>query len=385
MSLTPRSSRGSKYDGQAAESQRRRQLAAHLPLGVGRRTLSAYPHRVEFARFGTTTWLDPIEVSHDLADLESGGWAVVLDFEGALTAVRFARRVEGGSPPGDHTRWPAVTGWSSSLGRSTYVAGVQEIRSRIAAGSVYQVNLTTMLQAPLPEDASLPDLAAVLARGNPAPFAGVVHVPSAGLDVVTASPERYLTRAGDLLCSSPIKGTAPTIGQMLAKDVAENVMIVDLVRNDLQQVCEPGSVVVQRLCAPEEHPGLVHLVSDVAGTLRAGTTWSDVLAASFPPGSVSGAPKSSALTTISALEPVPRGPYCGAVGWVDAEHPDGPSGELAVGIRTFYATVDPDGVRRLRFGTGAGITWASDPEGEWAECELKAQTLIGLASGRVGT
>ncbi|KRE36919.1 chloride transporter [Janibacter sp. Soil728] len=340
---------------------------------------------MEFARFGTTTWCDPVEVSHDPADLESGCWAVVLDFEGALTAIRFARRDEGGDPPGDHTRWPAVTGWSSSLGRSAYVAGVQEIRSRIASGSVYQVNLTTMLQAPLPEDARLPDLAAVLARGNPAPFAGVVHVPSAGVDLVTASPERYLTRVGDRLQSSPIKGTAPTAEQMLAKDFAENVMIVDLVRNDLQHVCEPGSVVVQRLCAPEEHPGLVHLVSDVAGNLRAGTTWSDVLAASFPPGSVSGAPKSSALTTIADLEPVPRGPYCGAVGWIDAEHPAGPRGELAVGIRTFYATVDPDGVRRLRFGTGAGITWASDPEGEWAECELKAQTLIGLASGRVGT
>lgn len=208
--------------------------------------------------------------------------------------------------------------------------------------------------------------------------------------VVSFSPETFLHRRGSVVTSSPIKGTLPIDldPQLLldsAKDVAENIMIVDLVRNDLQQVCEPGSVVVQRLCAPEEHPGLVHLVSDVAGTLRVGTTWSDVLAASFPPGSVSGAPKSSALSTISALEPVPRGPYCGAVGWVDAEHPDGPSGELAVGIRTFYATVDPDGVRRLRFGTGAGITWASDPEGEWAECELKAQTLIGLASGRVGT
>ncbi|WP_068266620.1 chorismate-binding protein [Janibacter limosus] len=340
---------------------------------------------MEFAHFGSTTWSDPVEVSHDPADLESGCWAVVLDFEGALTAVRFARRTEGGAAPGDPSRWQPVTDWTSSLDRAAYVAGVEEVRARIAAGTVYQVNLTTMLQAPLPEHARLPDLAAVLAQGNPAPFAGVVHVPSAGVDVVTASPERYLTRTGDRLLSSPIKGTAPTISQMLAKDVAENVMIVDLVRNDLQRVCEPGSVVVERLCGPEEHPGLVHLVSDVAGTLRRGTTWADVLSACHPPGSVSGAPKSSALTVIADLEPVPRGPYCGAVGWIDADHPQGPRGELAVGIRTFYATVDPDGVRRLRFGTGAGITWASDPEGEWAECELKARTLVGLASGRVGT
>ncbi|MGO4245099.1 chorismate-binding protein, partial [Janibacter sp. RAF20_2_2] len=195
----------------------------------------------------------------------------------------------------------------------------------------------------------------------------------------------YLTREGPRLVSSPIKGTAPTIEAMLTKDVAENVMIVDLVRNDLQHVCEPGTVAVERLCAPESHPGLVHLVSDVVGTLRSGMTWADVLSATFPPGSVSGAPKSSALTAIADLETTPRGPYCGAIGWVDADHPAGPRGELAVGIRSFFATVDPDGVRRLRFGTGAGITWASDPAGEWAECELKADVLVGLASGRVVT
>lgn len=340
---------------------------------------------MEFARFGSTTWSDPVQVSHDPADLESGCWAVVLTFEGELTAVRFARKDEGGGPPGVAARWPAVTGWTSSLDRDGYVAGVEEVRAHIAAGTVYQVNLTTVLEAVLPDEAHLPDLAAVLGRGNPAPFAGVVHVPSAGVDVVTASPERYLTRTGDRLLSTPIKGTAPTLGQMLPKDVAENVMIVDLVRNDLQHVCAPGSVVVERMCAPEEHPGLVHLVSDVAGTLRPGTTWAEVLRASFPPGSVSGAPKSSALTTIRDLEPVPRGPYCGAIGWVDADHPDGPRGELAVGIRTFSAVVDPDGVRRLRFGTGAGITWSSSPQGEWSECELKARNLVGLASGRVGT
>lgn len=340
---------------------------------------------MEFARFGSTTWWDPVEVSHDPADLERGRWAVVVTFEGELTAVRFARRDEGGSAPGDEARWPAVTDWSPSLDRAAYVAGVEEVRRRIAAGTVYQVNLTTVLAAPLPDDARLPDLAARLAAGNPAPFAGVVHVPSAGVDVVTASPERYLTRTGDRLVSSPIKGTAPTVEQMLTKDVAENVMIVDLVRNDLQHVCAPGSVVVERLCGPEAHPGLVHLVSDVAGTLRPGTTWAEVLDASFPPGSVSGAPKSSALTAIADLEPVPRGPYCGALGWVDADHPDGPRGELAVAIRTFWTATDPDGVRRLRFGTGAGITWASDPEGEWRECELKARVLVGLASGRVVT
>lgn len=338
---------------------------------------------MEFARFGSTTWSDPIEVSHDAADLEHGAWAVVLTFEGELTAIRFRRRDEGGDPPGDPGAWPGVTGWRASLDEAAYIAGVTEIQRRIAAGTVYQVNLTTMLEASLPQRAHLPDLAARLTRGNPAPFAGIVHVPSADIDLVTASPERYLTRSGDRLLSSPIKGTAPTAEQMLPKDVAENVMIVDLVRNDAQRVCRPGSVAVERLCAPEKHPGLVHLVSDVAGHLRQGSGWGEVLGATFPPGSVSGAPKSSALDAIRDLEPGPRGPYCGAIGWIDADHPDGPRGELAVGIRTFFATTDPAGGRLLRFGTGAGITWSSDPKGEWAECELKTHVLMGLASGRV--
>ena len=338
---------------------------------------------MEFAQFGPRTWSDPVEVSHDPAVLEDGSWVVVLTFEGELTAIRFARRDEGGTPPGRAERWPGVAGWESSLDRDAYIAGVEEIRRRIADGTVYQANLTTVLGAALPDEAHLPDLAARLARGNPAPFAGVVHVPSAGVDLVTASPERYLTREGDRLLSSPIKGTAPTAEQMLTKDVAENVMIVDLVRHDLQQVCEPGSVVVERLCAPEAHPGLVHLVSDVAGRLRAGTRWHDVFDATFPPGSVTGAPKSSALQAIADLEASPRGPYCGAIGWVDTDENGVMTGELAVGIRTFFATTDPTGGRRLCFGTGAGITWSSDPEGEWDECELKTKVLMGLASGRV--
>src|SRR5690606_7987738 len=131
----------------------------------------------------------------------------------------------------------------------------------------------------------------------------------------TASPELFLARDGQHVRSMPIKGTARTAAGLTAKDTAENVMIVDLVRNDLGRVCEPGSVEVPALCRVEEHPGLVHLVSTVCGTLRPGTSWAGLLAAASPPGSVSGAPKSTALAAIGALEPVPRGPYCGAVGW----------------------------------------------------------------------
>jgi para-aminobenzoate synthetase component 1 len=174
------------------------------------------------------------------------------------------------------------------------------------------------------------------------------------------------------VASSPIKGTAPDDTGLLPKDEAENVMIVDLVRNDLQRVSRPGTIAVPSLLRVERHPGLVHLVSTVEGRLAPGRGWPDLLAATMPPGSVSGAPKSSALRAIRDLEPVPRGPYCGAVGYVDA---DRGTARLAVGIRTFWLD---GGI--LRFGTGAGITWGSDPAREWDETELKAARLVGLAS-----
>jgi para-aminobenzoate synthetase component 1 len=136
-------------------------------------------------------------------------------------------------------------------------------------------------------------------------------------------------------------------------------------------VARPGTVTVPDLCAVEKHPGLVHLVSTVRARLLPGVTWPDLLEATFPPGSVSGAPKLSALDIIGALEPAPRGPYCGAVGWVDARRG---TAELAVGIRTFWIEHEV-----VKFGTGAGITWGSDPGGEWRETELKAARLVALA------
>jgi para-aminobenzoate synthetase component 1 len=319
------------------------------------------------------------EVTDDPEALDQKGfWAVVATFEGGFTFARFddVRPAPLPDPDGD---WPRLTGaWRTTMDRAAYVAACREVRERIARGTVYQVNVCRVLEHDLAPAADTVALAQVLAVGNPAPYSGVVRIPTRDLDVVTASPELFLRRRGDVVESSPIKGTAPTADQLLAKDTDENVMIVDLVRNDLSRVARPGTVEVPSLLAVEEHPGLVHLVSTVRARLEPGTGWADLFVAAFPPGSVSGAPKSTALQAIRDLEPGVRGPYCGAVGWVDA---DRRQAELAVGIRTFWAA---DGHPRvLRFGTGAGITWGSDPELEWEETELKAARLIALASGKV--
>jgi para-aminobenzoate synthetase component 1 len=317
-----------------------------------------------------------VEVTHDPAALDGGGrWAVVLDFEGRLTAARFADWTPWFPAFDDERPWTPipVDTWSSSLGESAFRTGVQAIRERIAAGDVYQVNLCRVLAAEMKPAATLHGLHARLAAQHSAPYTAHVFLPDHDVDVACASPELFLSRDDDRVVSRPIKGTAATEDGLLPKDRAENVMIVDLVRNDLGRVCRPGTVEASAICATEHHPGLVHLVSTVEGRIRPDVGWTDLLDASFPPGSVVGAPKLAALDVIAALEPVPRGPYCGAIGWIDA---DERTADLAVGIRTFWRRGTT-----LRFGTGGGITWDSDPAGEWAETQLKASRLLAVAAG----
>ena len=323
---------------------------------------------------------DLVDVTSDVAALDGDGlWAVVLPFDGEPVCARFRRWQPARPWPGPPWRGPAPEDWASGLDRHGFEAGVRAVREAIAAGDVYQVNLTRRLSAPLPPptpgtSSDVAALGAALAVGNPAPFSAVVRLPAHGVHVASASPERFLARRGRLVRSSPIKGTAPTADGLTGKDRAENVMIVDLVRNDLGRVCEPGSVRVPALLSVEEHPGLVHLVSTVEGRLIEGAGWPELLEATFPPGSVTGAPKLAAVDHLRRLEPVARGVYCGAVGWVDA---DRAAGELNVAIRTFW--VDDD---HLHLGTGGGITWDSDPADEWAETELKAHRLLRVASGQ---
>lgn len=307
----------------------------------------------------------------DPSELDDGNfWAVLTTFEGKYHFAQF-KRVE--ESPFPKSEWNVLQRpWRSSLEELDYLSYVHAIREEIGRGGVYQVNACRELSHLIDKKQhSLAGLFSRIQSANPAPFASYLKIP--GFEVASASPERFLSRNGSELVTSPIKGTIrwdqDDFGE---KDKAENLMIVDLMRNDISKIAVDGSVNVSELFRREKHPGLTHLVSDVRAEIRAGVTWREILAATIPPGSVSGAPKSSALSIIAEHEPTPRGPYCGAIGWIH-----GDQAELAVAIRTFWTTGD----EWLRYGTGAGITWGSEPALEWEETQLKARTLIAIAGG----
>jgi len=311
---------------------------------------------------------DLIEVSHDPVCLEDGGfWAVSTTFENEFTAAKFGTVIDAPFPT---TSWIPMQGsWSSSLNADEYIEYVERIREAVADGWVYQVNACRRL-AHHDDGQSLRGLFSEILENNPAPWACYFEVP--GVMIASASPELFLSRNGSTVKSSPIKGTLPTNSQQFgAKDQAENVMIVDLMRNDLGQISKSGTVEVPRLLSSEEHPGLQHLVSDVQGQLLEGISWAQILTALSPPGSVSGAPKSSATRVISENE-IARGPYCGALGWIQ-----GDQAVLSVAIRIFWKD------SHINFGTGAGITWSSDARAEWEETQLKAKRLISIAGGEL--
>lgn len=350
-------------------------MGGRAEWGAGQRHDAVRPG-APAARLGGLVATGLLEVSEDPGVLDTAGrWAVVLPYSGTPVFARFDSWRPG---PAAMTagEWRGPATWRSSLDREAYESAVSAVRERIARGDVYQANVCRIMSARLPDPdrADIGGLHALLDRGNPAPHSGMLRLPDHGVHIATASPELFLSRRGDVIESAPIKGTGRTAADLLDKDIAENVMIVDLVRNDLSRVCRPGEVTVPRLLEVEEHPGLVHLVSTVRGRLIAGTGWEEILAAAFPPGSVTGAPKEAARRIIAENEPVEREVYCGAVGWVDADRREA---ELAVAIRTFWRSGEALG--DLRFGTGAGITWSSDPAGEWAETELKADRLHRLA------
>jgi para-aminobenzoate synthetase component I len=313
------------------------------------------------------------EISSDPSALEDGNfWAILITFEGEMTFARFS---EVKPVPVADLEWNEIsTPWLSSCDRDGYIKYVDAVKEEIASGGVYQVNACYELRNELAQPIdSLAGLFAQVAARNQAPFAQYLRLPK--IEIASATPERLISRSGNEVITSPIKGTIRSDQESFGeKDQAENLMIVDLMRNDLSKVCDSGSISVSELFRVEKHPGLSHLVSDVRGSLRPKIKWAEIFQALTPAGSVSGAPKSSALRIIEQNESSKRGPYCGAIGWVQ-----GDSAEIAVGIRTFWRTKEDV----LHFGTGAGITWASDASAEWDETRLKANRLLTIAGGEI--
>jgi len=254
---------------------------------------------------------DLLEISHDPACLDSPGfWAVTSTFEGEWSCARFGR-VQESTLPIASGGWRALSQpWRSSLSQREYIKYVEEIRKQISQGWVYQVCACRELTTRLGGNLSLLGLMHEILVHNPAPYASYLRLPQ--LEIASASPELFFQRENDHVISRPIKGTKGLHlkeSNFGSKDQAENIMIVDLIRNDLGRICQSGSVSVPRLLVTEDHPGLTHLVSDVTGELLSEVAWPQISAAMLPPGSVSGAPKSSALTTIGQVEGQPRGPY----------------------------------------------------------------------------
>jgi len=259
----------------------------------------------------------------------------------------------------------------SNFTREEYLRVVDRALEHIAAGDIYQVNLAQRFR--LESAPAAPALYRTLRAESPAPFASLVTTPNGG--IVSSSPERFFAIQGNRIETWPIKGTRPrgvtpaedeALARALsvsAKDRAENVMIVDLERNDLGRICEIGSVRVTALCEVERFANVHHLVSRVEGVLREDVAPADVLRATFPGGSITGAPKIRAVEIIDELEPTRRGPYTGAIGYWDASG----ACDFNIAIRTIVVEAGA-----ASFHVGGGIVADSTPEGEYEETLIKA-------------
>ena len=272
---------------------------------------------------------------------------------------------------------PETLAWRSNFTRQTYKEAVEKIKSYIRAGDIYQANIAQRFTADLPRRFDPFALYRRLRETNPAPFGAYLELGS--LTVASSSPERFVRLDGRSVETRPIKGTARRHGDpeadnasaraLLAsvKERAENVMIVDLLRNDLSRVCEPGSVRVPTLCGLESYAGVHHLVSVVTGTLRAGLDGFDLLEKTFPGGSITGAPKIRAMDIIGEIEGDARELYCGAIGRI------GFDGRLdtSIAIRTVFMDAATAVLQ-----AGGGITLLSEAAAEYDETLAKAARVF---------
>ena len=281
-------------------------------------------------------------------------------------------------PKGEPTSIP-LAAWHHHTTTEQYAAGVKRIQNLIAAGDLFQANLTASCSTPWPPGTSSIDLFLKLRRACPAPFAGLM-ITGHEEALLSASPERFLQmNRNGVVQTRPIKGTRPRhslperdaelAAELVSsdKDRAENVMIVDLLRNDLGRVCQPGSIRVPQLVGLESYSAVHHLTSVVEGQLQDGLNWVDLLQACWPGGSISGAPKLRACQRLHALEPTSRGPYCGSILRIDW---DG-TFDSNILIRSVLREGDT-----LRAHAGCGIVADSDPDSEAEELMWKMQPLL---------
>jgi anthranilate/para-aminobenzoate synthase component I len=328
------------------------------PVPLAMSSFSFYDHVVRYERRARRWWFEALWAPENADRLEE-------------RQACWARRLAAGSP----SRMSFECGdFSTVPSRVEHVEAVGRALGHIVAGDVFQVNVCLRLEAAFHGD-PLDLFCLAVERIRPRYGAYLSHE---GGGVASLSPELFLRRTGNRVLTSPIKGTVARPGRRAgqaertaltssAKDRAENLMIVDLMRNDLGRVCAYGSIAAPVLFRAEEHPGVWHLVSDVTGEMRAGVSDADLLRATFPPGSVTGAPKVRAMELIAGLEATGREVYTGAVGIVSPV-----AGlELNVAIRTFEISAG-----RIWLGVGGGIVAESSPAGELEECFVKARPLL---------
>ncbi|MBI2346995.1 MAG: anthranilate synthase component I family protein [Deltaproteobacteria bacterium] len=263
----------------------------------------------------------------------------------------------------------------SNFARKTYAAAVEAIREMIAAGDLYQVNLSQQFQTSSARTAA--EIFRAALERNPAPMMALVN--AGDFQIISTSPERLVAKRGDRLISRPIKGTRPRGGtpeedaalreELLThpKDNAELAMIVDLIRNDLGRVAAPGSVVVEEPCVTESYANVHHLLATISARARADATWPSILRAVFPGGSITGCPKVQAMRVIEQMEGVRRGFYCGSIGYISANG----NGDWNIAIRTITKIGD-----KAFFNLGGAVVYDSDPAGEYEETLHKGRTLF---------
>ncbi len=378
-------------------------------------------HAIGFLQALDAAWqAERLPVPQDRTLPFRGGWALLLDYEVASqieTVLPYKAR-DDGQPTALALRCPAAVlhdhqqqrswllaeagrapllaelqallaqplpeageGWQPPLAvdedaPQRFTAGVRRVIDYLRAGDVFQVNLSRRWCARFAGDVSPQALYAQLRRANPAPFAGLFT--GHGRNVVSSSPERLVSVHAGHAQTRPIAGTRPRfagdddaarIQELVGhpKERAEHVMLIDLERNDLGRICTPGSVVVDELMTVESYAHVHHIVSNVSGQLRADVTPGQVIAATFPGGTITGCPKVRCMQIIGELEQVPRGAYTGAFGWLNRD------GDLDLNILIRTAEVSGS---EVTFRTGAGIVVDSDPEKELDETRAKARGLM---------